>query len=1336
MLIKRILILVLATATTLMARSAGGGERSADGSPFFRRGEDWVETMLASRRRYLELYTAEEVELGPWFSTPPRPAESFAQTHFPAGSVDLDALDEAGRSIWTRRDGYIDGKVHSLPLMDHASTYLTRTIHASEPVSLTASLGSDDGIEVWLNEEKILSRDVPRGVAPDQDRAVLNLVEGENRLLLKIHNRAGGFGFYFLLKRDPLVALWDEIERNFPTECYRMAHDLPEGLHLRWFRATEDSPVSAKMVASVLQDTAVSCGDLYNTSQALGDAAAPDGDGRWLELYEDLCSVRELQRRLDAFDLAALRRAVEDLTEDWPDDYDRRFLLRLTSLESSIPEIKTDLLSGNMERSRRAGDQIDRLEDLRREALLANPLLDFDELLLIKRDADSPSLGLPQNWQGNCSLPRTGYDDEMCTLWMGDLHREPARLFKPDQPRLMADLDLHFDGNKILFSMIGSHDRWQIFELSLDGMELRQVTAGEYDDVDNYDACYLPDGRIIFDSTRCFQGIPCVGGADAVANLYLLDEKADSIRQLFFDQDHNWCPAVLNDGRVLFTRWEYSDTPHYFTRLLMHMNPDGTGQMEFYGSNSYWPNSIFYARPIPDHPTKVVAIVSGHHGVARMGELIIFDPALGRFEADGVVQRIPGFGEEVEPVIRDQLVNQSWPRFLHPFPLSDKYFIVSCKPEPRSPWGVYLVDVFDNLLLLAEEPGFALLEPIPRRARRRPPVIPDKVRLAEKEATVFLADIYQGPGLAGVPRGTVKELRLFAFHYGYNNMGGHAHVGLEGPWDVHRILGTVPVHSDGSAGFIVPANTPIALQPLDDEGKALQLMRSWFTAMPGEILSCVGCHEPQNTTTPVRPTIAALQRPVEIKPWRGPARGFSFKREVQPVLDRHCVGCHDGGDHPDGRPNLSRRAENGWGNFTPSYLALHPYVRRPGPESDYHLLRPLEFHANTSELVQMLKKGHHGVELDGESWDRLITWIDLNVPDHGTWAEYRDIPAAGRARRCEMSAKYAALTGDPEMIPAGEVNMGPFVRPLEQPAAETLMPEIRGWPFNRKMAESLQERPDAPGSLALDLGDGVRLELKLIPKGEFLMGSTEGYPDEKPPTPTRIAQPFYMGATEVTCEQYARFDSGHFNGYHDQRHKDHTRPGYAAHGPDRPVIRVSWEDAMAFCQWLSAETGYECSLPTEAEWEWACRAGTDTPFHYGDMDSDFSAWANLADISTRKLAVTGVDPKPIANPNEYLDFLPKDARFNDGEILMCDVGKYEPNAWGLHDMHGNVCEWTLSDYLPYPDIDDAPASGQSDKVVRGGSWRDRPGNARSSWRMGYRRYQCIYNVGFRVVVHP
>jgi formylglycine-generating enzyme required for sulfatase activity len=1335
----RCMPVVVAAAVVILAgpRTATADAAQA-GSPFLAVRETWAGTMLASRELFRAADEGPQVELGPWLATEPLPAAGFADTRFPDGVADLAALDDAGEPLWTERPDWVDGAVHRLPNIDRASSYLARTIRATAPVSLTASFGSDDGLEVWLNGTCVLSRDVPRAVAPDQDRAPLDLREGENRLLIKVYNISGGHGFYFRLTSDPVALLWAQIADRFPVECERMAGDLGQGLHLEWFRSAADDRISGRLVTSVIQQTGIGPGDLQEAFERLRAAAAPDDDPRWLELYESLCRIRVAQARLDAFDLPALKRAVEDLARALPERDAREYATQLAFYEQAVPVAERLLRSGDRARALAAERQVDRLEAFRRRALLANPLLDFDRILLIKRPAGSPGLGLPQNWQGNCSLPRRGYDDALCVLSLKGGPETIETIFRPDPPRMIADVDLHWDGDRILFSMLGSHDRWQVFELTLDDLVLRQVTPGAYEDVDNYDACYLPDGRILFDSTRCFQGIPCVGGADQVANLYLLDESDGSIRRLCFDQDHNWCPAVLNDGRVLFTRWEYSDTPHYFTRLLMHMNPDGTGQMEFYGSNSYWPNSIFYARPIPTHPTRVVAVVSGHHGVPRMGELVILDPALGRFEADGVVQRIPGYGKKVEPVIADQLVDRSWPRFLHPFPLSDRHFIVSCQPAPGRPWGIYLVDAFDNMLLLAEVPGSALLEPVPLRKTARPPVIPDTVRPDEPDATIFLADVYRGPGLAGIPRGTVKRLRLYSFHYGYNNIGGHANVGIEGPWDVHRVLGTVPVYEDGSANFTVPANTPIAVQPLDAEGKALQLMRSWFTAMPGEHLSCVGCHDPQNTAAPVRATLAARRAPVAIEPWRGPARGFSFTREVQPVLDRHCVACHGAAGPDQVPPDLSRTPHNGWGNFTPSYLALHPYVRRPGPESDYHLLTPMEFHADTSELIQMLVKGHHGVELDDEDWDRLVTWIDLNVPDHGTWSEHCAIPNDGAARRALMEARYSGVKIDPEEIPPPAV---PVVAIVPPPVARVPEPpaEIEGWPFGADEAVRRRQAVGRPEVLSLDLGGDVTLQLRLIPPGAFVMGSADGFDDEAPRAVVRIEEPFYLATFETTCAQYARFDPAHFNGYHDQRHKDHTRPGYLAHGPDRPVIRISWQEAMAFCAWLSRKTGRTCTLPTEAQWEWACRAGTDTPFFYGDLDTDFAPYANLADASTSRLAVTGVDPKPIANPDQYHDYLPKDARFDDGRRVMADVGLYAPNPWGLYDVHGNVCEWTRSDYRPYPyRADDGRngGSGSAAKVVRGGSWRDRPTLARSAWRQGYRPYQPVYDVGFRVVVQP
>jgi Hydrazine synthase alpha subunit middle domain len=221
---------------------------------------------------------------------------------------------------------------------------------------------------------------------------------------------------------------------------------------------------------------------------------------------------------------------------------------------------------------------------------------------------------------------------------------------------------------------------------------------------------------------------------------------------------------------------------------------------------------------------------------------------------------------------------------------------------------------------------------------------------------------------------------------------------------VKRIWGTVPVYPDGSALFRAPANTPLFVQPLDKHGMALQQMRSWFTAMPGEHLACVGCHEPRGDVPPTAQTEATKAGPTDITPWYGPPRGFSFEAEVQPVLDRKCVACHG-----EGKPvDLRGKAAAPDRKYSIAYDSLHPYVRRPGLESDIHMLPPMEFVAATSKLVQLLQKGHGGVTLTDEEWDRLLTWIDLNVPYAGDWNETQQVPPAELvARREEMRVAHA-----------------------------------------------------------------------------------------------------------------------------------------------------------------------------------------------------------------------------------------------------------------------------------------------------------------------------------------
>ena len=523
-------------------------------------------------------------------------------------------------------------------------------------------------------------------------------------------------------------------------------------------------------------------------------------------------------------------------------------------------------------------------------------------------------------------------------------------------------MNLDFDAGKLLFSMPGKQDRWQVWEIKADGSGLRQVTPGDEPDVDNYDPCYLPDGRIIFSFDRAFQGVPCVGGSDTVANLCLMNADGTGIRQLCFDQDHDWCPTVLNNGRVLYTRWEYSDTPHYFTRLLFHMNPDGTGQMAYYEQQFLLAelDLLCQADPRPSHEGGRRDLRAPRRAAdGRTGRCSIRPRGVSR--PTGRCSAFPATAKRSSRSSRDDLVEGSWPKFLHPYPLSDKYFLVSASRPPQSKWGIYLVDVFDNMTLIKEEAGLRPVraDPLAQDAQAAGDPRPDRPRSRRRHG--LPGRHLHGAGAEGRAARHGEEaadLRTALRLSGHGRAHQHRH---------RRPVGRAshPGHGAGRGRRLgqlpVPANTPVAVQPLDAEGKALQLMRSWFTAMPGESLLLRRLpRDAELDARPTRQTIASRRKPSEIAPWYGPARGFSFKREVQPVLDKYCVGCHKDGRQPhNGQavPDFTAKTDNGWRNFTPSYIALHPFVRRPGPESDYHLQKPLEFHADTSELVQMLKRG-------------------------------------------------------------------------------------------------------------------------------------------------------------------------------------------------------------------------------------------------------------------------------------------------------------------------------------------------------------------------------------------
>ena len=1065
------------------------------------------------------------------------------------------------------------------------------------------------------------------------------------------------------------------------------------------------------------------------------------------KLHKQVQRMLLLQSELKWLNMEAIRLAYEDMKRI--EGFDAvKYLPILTELEQQVKQGFGNIYSGDEAVLVNAEKAVAN----KRAILLANPLLNGDKILTVRyqlgnrdRRAMAPELGTQSNnWSNQESARRKGFNADIVELSNLRDEVQIRTIYKPDNTSSIADLKLHWDGDRAMFTQTMSDNRWNVFEVKLNNGDCKKLIDNPEPDLEFYDGTYLPDGRIIANSNIGYQGVPCVNGSDPVGNMVLYTPQSKNLRRLTFDQDANWNPVIMNNGRVMYTRWEYTDLTHYYTRIVMNMNPDGTEQKALYGSGSMFPNSTFDVQPLPGYASAFVGIISGHHGVARSGRLILFAPAKARKGAAGMLQEIPHRNRPIVEEVKDRLVDGVWPQFIKPSPLNDTYFLVAAKLDKNDLWGIYLVDKFDNVTCLHKMEGEGYISPIAVRKTVTPPAIPDRVKLDDKQATVFIQDIYEGEGLKGIPRGTVKSLRLHAYEYAYvQTQSDHNWHGIQSGWDIKRMLGTVPVEEDGSVIFKIPANTPVSIQPLDKDGVAVQWMRSWLTGQPGEIVSCVGCHEDQNQIVIPKRVIASQKAPHALTPPEGGTRSFTFDLEVQPILDRACIACHNG----EGKAFDLRGGKKDGRGYGTSYLNLHPYVHRQGGEGDMVVLYPYEYHPNTSELVRLLKKGHYNVQLTDAEWRKIYNWIDYNAPDKGYFNAnvLKSFPYQGYdqiERRKQLTDKYAGGAGvdwkkeiadyAAQLKNKGEIK--PVMPKKVSPVKEKVL-KVKGWPFAPdRVKEMLADEKETVK--VLEIAPGVQMTFVRIPAGEFVMGSYHGEPDTYPTTKVKIDKAFWMGELEVTNQQYNTIFPQHDSRYVDQQWKDHVVPGYPANKPEQPVIRVSYNDAMEYCKILSQKTGLNITLPTEAQWEWACRGGSDEDFWFGNLNADFGKKDNLADVTTNKFAVSGVDPQPMSPESpwyKYYTFLPKAANVDDGSLVQVGGKKYEANPFGLYCMHGNVAEWTRSDYVPYP-YKENPKKVSEYKVVRGGSYIERPKYSTAYSRKGFYPYQCVFNVGFRVII--
>lgn len=734
------------------------------------------------------------------------------------------------------------------------------------------------------------------------------------------------------------------------------------------------------------------------------------GDHPTLALAEqEIRWARELANRLK------IDRKVPDFSAE---------LVELGALEKQLadPQVK----AGDTQTARSLYLAVRRVK---RRIAFKNPAIDFARLLLI----DQPYPRGPE-WTHE-AVHRMGHRAVPGgrLLVLDRLHPgSRVRQLFPPKPGSFWRPDISFDGKTVLFCF-KAHDEksFHLYEINIDGTGLRQLTDSDYDDID---PIYLPDGHIMFTSTRGNTYVRC-GPYIYSYVLTRCDADGHNVYLISCNSEPDFVPALLNDGRVVYSRWEYSDKDQNRVQSLWATNQDGTGTAVVWGNQSIWPDHLAEPRPIPGSG-RVMFTGVGHHNWF-IGSIGIVDPQRGSNFPHGLTQvtsDLP-WAEVGNPpgTLRESPhyhASGGYTGYLGAYPLSREDFIVSARGR-EDKFRVYLMDVYGNRELIHE--GFYnAWYAIPVKARPCPPRQSSTVawpgtgkdRQPTKPGLFHNPDVYQG--VPELPRGRVKYLRVLQQDTTpYSTW--HKKFAFSGPVisavqseAVKRIVSIVPVETDGSVFFEAPAGKALFFQLLDEHYRALHTMRSFTGVMPGERRGCVGCHEMQSVAPSARRSMALAVRreptPLSPPPWG--TESIGYHRFVQPVLDRYCGKCHEGDGEARKDFDLTVRPAPGVfeKHFQEPYLTLigpaawpHPvpttdqlgfglagafpvYVLQPDetypndPATDqsstiWRTLRPMQYLSFRSRLIELASSGkHYQVEVDPTSLRRLIAWVDANCP--------------------------------------------------------------------------------------------------------------------------------------------------------------------------------------------------------------------------------------------------------------------------------------------------------------------------------------------------------------------
>lgn len=555
----------------------------------------------------------------------------------------------------------------------------------------------------------------------------------------------------------------------------------------------------------------------------------------------------------------------------------------------------------------------------------------------------------------------------------------------------IRDPQVSYDGTKILFSYRkGGTENYLLYEMATDGGGLRQLTDGAYDD---FEPTYLPDGDIVFVSTRCKRWVNC--WLTQVATLHRCDANGKNVRALSSNNEQDNTPWPLSDGRLLYTRWEYVDRSQVDYHHLWAANPDGSSQMTWYG-NLHPGIVMIDAKPIPNSK-KVVSIFSPGHGMREhAGTVTIVDPSGG-----------PDDRSFAKAVSRGD-------QFRDPWAFSEQCFLSAREAS------LVLLDhkgAQEELFRLPAEDvkaGMHLHEPRPVVPRPREPLIAERVNPKEPTGKLFLQDVCEGRNMAGVARGEIKNLLVLEtlpmpIHY----TGGMDPISYGGTFTLERIVGTVPVEPDGSAYLELPALRSFFFVALDEKDLAVKRMQSFLTVQPGEFTSCVGCHE-QRTQTPIGvssglTTLATRRPPSQIQPIADVPDVIDFPRDIQPILDALCVRCHGYEKTADGGPRAGRLILSGDHGpmFSHSFYNLTVAGLfsdgRNQPRSNY---APRKLGSAASRLLRRLDGSHHQVQATAHQKKLLRLWIDSGAAYPGTYAALGTGMIGGYAENQQVNTDF------------------------------------------------------------------------------------------------------------------------------------------------------------------------------------------------------------------------------------------------------------------------------------------------------------------------------------------